>query len=128
LDLPLDTHTFLWWIAGHTGLSQLARTAIGDTGNTVFVSAASAWEIAAKFRIGKLSGAATIVADLAGVLAAQGFVSLPISFAHGQAAGALPNPHRDPFDRMLIVQAMVDGMVLVSNEQHFDVHGVRRSW
>jgi PIN domain nuclease of toxin-antitoxin system len=128
LDLLLDTHAFLWWIAGDAALSLPARTAIGDTGNTVFVSTASAWEIATKFRIGKLPGAAMIAADLAGVLADQGFVSLPISFAHGQAAGALPGPHRDPFDRMLIVQAMLDDMVLVSNEQHFDAYGVRRLW
>jgi PIN domain nuclease of toxin-antitoxin system len=128
LDLLLDTHAFLWWIAGDAALSSPARATIGDAGNAVFVSAASAWEIATKFRIGKLPGAVAIVADLAGVLAAQGFVSLPISFAHGQAAGALPGPHKDPFDRMLIAQAMLDGMVLVSNEQHFDAYGVRRLW
>jgi PIN domain nuclease of toxin-antitoxin system len=128
LDLLLDTHAFLWWSAGDATLSPPARAAIGDASNPVFVSAASAWEIATKFRIGKLPGAATIVADLAGVLVAQGFVRLPISFAHGQAAGALPGPHKDPFDRMLIAQAMLDGMVLVSNEPHFDSYGVRRLW
>ena len=128
MDLLLDTHAFLWWIAGDAALSLPARTAIGDASNPVFVSAASAWEIATKFRIGKLPGAATIVADLAGVLVFQGFVRLPISFAHGQAAGALPGPHKDPFDRMLIAQAMLGGMVLVSNDQHFDSYGVRRLW
>ncbi|HEX3575738.1 MAG TPA: type II toxin-antitoxin system VapC family toxin [Rhodopila sp.] len=128
MDLLLDTHAFLWWIAGDAALSMPARTAIADTNNAVFLSAASAWEIATKVRIGKLPGAAAIVANLAGVLADQGFVGLPISFAHGQAAGALPGPHKDPFDRMLIVQAMLDGMVLVSNQQHFDAYGVRRFW
>jgi PIN domain nuclease of toxin-antitoxin system len=128
LDLLLDTHAFLWWLAGDTALSTPARTAIEETANTVFVSAASAWEIAAKFRIGKLPGAASIAADLTGVLAAQGFLRLPISFAHGQAAGALAGPHRDPFDRMLMAQAMLDDMVLVSNEQRFDSYGVRRLW
>jgi PIN domain nuclease of toxin-antitoxin system len=128
LDLLLDTHAFLWWIAGDAALSLPARAAIGDASNPVFVSAASAWEIATKFRIGKLPGAATIVADLAGVLVVQGFVRLPISFAHGRAAGELRGPHKDPFDRMLIAQAMLDGMVLVSNEQHFDSYGVRRLW
>lgn len=128
MDLLLDTHAFLWWIAGDAALSMPARAAIDDTGNTVFVSAASAWEIATKVRIGRLPGAAKIVADLAGVLTAQGFVDLPISFKHGQAAGALPGPHRDPFDRMLIAQAMLDDMALVSNEQQFDVYGVRRLW
>jgi PIN domain nuclease of toxin-antitoxin system len=128
LDLLLDTHAFLWWIAGDAALSMPARTEIENAGNTVFVSAASAWEIATKFRIGRLPGAAAIAFDLSGVLAAQGFVRLPISFAHGQAAGALPGPHKDPFDRMLIAQAMLDDMILVSNEQRFEAYGVRRLW
>jgi PIN domain nuclease of toxin-antitoxin system len=128
LHLLLDTHAFLWWLAGDAALSKPARTAIEDAANVIFVSAASAWEIAAKVRIGKLPGAASIVADLAAVLANQGFVALPISFEHGQAAGSLPGPHTDPFDRMLVVQAMRDGMVLVSNEPAFDVYGVRRLW
>jgi PIN domain nuclease of toxin-antitoxin system len=128
LDLLLDTQAFLWWIAGDAALSELACTEIENANNTVFVSAASAWEIATKYRIGRLPGAAAIASDLAGVLAAQGFVRLPISFAHGQAAGALPGPHKDPFDRMLIAQAMLDNMVLVFNEQPFDSYGVRRLW
>jgi PIN domain nuclease of toxin-antitoxin system len=128
LDLLLDTHTLLWWLTGDPALSMSARAAIEDTGNTVFVSAASAWEIATKFRIGKLPNAATIAADLTRVLAAEGFVSLPISVAHGQAAGALPGPHRDPFDRMLMAQAMLGDLVLMSNEQRFDAYGVRRLW
>jgi PIN domain nuclease of toxin-antitoxin system len=128
LDLLLDTHAFLWWVTGDAALSAAARAAIGDSGNRVFVSAASAWEIATKVRIGKLPGAAATAVDIAGVLADQGFAGLPISFQHGLAAGALPGPHKDAFDRMLIAQAMLDGMVLVSNEQPFDVYGVRRLW
>jgi PIN domain nuclease of toxin-antitoxin system len=128
LNLLLDTHALLWWLAGDAALSMPARTAIEDTGNDVFVSAASAWEIATKFRLGKLPKAAAAVADLADVIAAQGFVPLPISLAHGRAVGALPGPHKDPFDRMLMAQAMLDDMVLVSNEQRFDAYGVRRLW
>lgn len=105
-----------------------ARHAINDTSNAIFVSAATAWEITTKVRIGKLPGAAAIVADLAVVLASQGFTGLPISFMHGQAAGVLPGPHKDPFDRMLIAQAMLEGMALVSNETSFDAYGVRRLW
>jgi PIN domain nuclease of toxin-antitoxin system len=82
-------------------------------------------EIATKFRLGKLPGVAAIAPDLASAVAAQGFIPLPISFAHGHAAGALPGLHKDPFDRML---AMLDGMVLVSNKQHLDSYGVRRLW
>jgi PIN domain nuclease of toxin-antitoxin system len=115
-------------VAGETAVSQPARAAIGDEGNAIFVSAASAWEIATKFRIGKLPGVAAIANDLGGALDAQGFASLPITFVHGQTAGALPGPLKDPFDRMLIAQAMLDRMVLVSNEQGFDAHGVRRPW
>nr|WP_294525953.1 type II toxin-antitoxin system VapC family toxin [uncultured Rhodopila sp.] len=128
MDLLLDTHAFLWWVTGDAALSAAAREAIGDSGNRIFVSAASAWEIATKVRIGKLPGAAAAVENVAGVLADQGFAGLAISFEHAQAAGALPGPHKDPFDRMLIAQAMLDGMVLVSNEQPFDGYGVRRLW
>ena len=128
MSLLLDTHAFLWWIAGDAGLSLPARHAINDTSNAIFVSAATAWEIATKVRIGKLLGAAAIVADLAAVVASQGFSELPISFMHGQAAGALPGPHKDPFDRMLIAQAMLERMALVSNETPFDAYGVRRLW
>nr|WP_294556755.1 type II toxin-antitoxin system VapC family toxin [uncultured Rhodopila sp.] len=128
MDLLLDTHVFLWWIAGDPALSQTARNAIGDNASKIFVSAASAWEIATKVRIGKLPGAAAALVNLAAVLADQGFAGLPVSFEHGQAAGGLPGPHKDPFDRMLIAQAMLDGMVLVSNERPFDVYGVRRLW
>jgi PIN domain nuclease of toxin-antitoxin system len=128
MQLLLDTHTFLWWLAGDEALSAAARTAISEEGNDIFVSAASAWEIAAKHRIGKLPNVAAIVADLDQAAADQGFVGLPISLRHGQAAGALPGPHRDPFDRMLIAQAMLEKLVLVSDEQPFDAYGVARLW
>lgn len=128
MRLLLDTHAFLWWVAGDDALSLPARTAIANEGNDVFVSAASAWEVTTKFRIGKLPGVATIVADLASVLKAQGFMDLPIAFAHGQTAGGLPGPIKDPFDRMLIAQAMLAGMVLVSNETQFDAYGITRLW
>ena len=128
MRLLLDTHTFLWWLAGDETLSAAARTAISEEGNDIFVSAASAWEIATKHRIGKLPDVAAIVADLDQAAADQGFVGLPISLRHGQAAGALPGPRRDPFDRMLIAQAMLEKLVLVSNEQPFDAYGVARLW
>jgi len=126
--LLLDTHTFLWWLAGDDALSSTARSAIEDEHNDIFVSAASAWEIATKHRIGKLPGVAAIVGNLDGAVTDQGFSALPISLRHGQAAGILPGPHQDPFDRMLIAQSMIEDMVLVSNEQLFDAYGVRRLW
>ncbi len=128
MQLLLDTHAFLWWLAGDEALSKAAQTAIANQGNGVFLSAASAWEITTKHRIGKLPGAAAIVADLDATIASQGFIGLPIGVRHGQAAGALPGPHRDPFDRMLIAQAMLENLVLVSNEEAFDAYGARRLW
>ena len=128
MRLLLDTHALLWWLAGDEELSVAARTAIADEGNDVFVSAASAWEITTKHRLGKLPGAAAIVADLARTITDQSFIGLPINIRHGQVGGALPGPHRDPFDRMLIAQAMVENLALVSNEQTFDAYGVGRLW
>ena len=127
MRLLLDTHVLIWWLAGDLLLSASAKAAIADPGNEAFVSAASAWEIATKSRIGKLPQAAAL-ADLSGVLGGQGFVELPITVRHGQAAGSLPGPHRDPFDRMLIAQAVLVDLVLVSNEAVFDRYGVRRLW
>jgi PIN domain nuclease of toxin-antitoxin system len=78
--------------------------------------------------LGRLPAASAIVGDLAGVFASQGFVGLPITGHHGETAGALPGPHRDPFDRVLITQAMLDDFVIVSNEQAFGAYGVRLLW
>jgi len=128
LRLLLDTHAFLWWLAGDDALSAKARAWIADEFSEVFVSAASAWEICIKHRIGKLPDVAGIVVDLDAIIASQGFSGLPIKVRHGQAAGLLPGPHRDPFDRMLIVQAMIENLVLVSNERAFDAYGVKRAW
>jgi PIN domain nuclease of toxin-antitoxin system len=124
----LDTHAFLWWLAGDEALSLTARTAIAEERNDIFVSAASAWEIATKYRLGKLPGAAAIAGALDDAIADQSFIGLPISIRHGQVGGALPGPHRDPFDRMLIAQAIVENLVLVSNELTFDIYGVARLW
>jgi PIN domain nuclease of toxin-antitoxin system len=126
--LLLDTRAFLWWLAGDAKLSRRARSAVGDDPGPIFVSAASIWEISTKHRSGKLPGASSIADHLAGAIESQGFVGMPITIEHAQAAGALPGPHRDPFDRMLIAQALLDGLVLVSNERAFDAYGVQRLW
>lgn len=128
MELLLDTHAFLWWLAGDAALSPTAKKAIASENNTIFVSAASAWEIATKHRLGKLRHAAPVAVDISAAIADQSFVSLPISVRHGQAAGALPGRHRDPFDRMLIAQAMIENLALVTNEKSFDSYGVARLW
>lgn len=128
IALLLDTHAFLWWMEDSPNLPLAARTAIADANNAIHVSAASIWEISTKHRLGKLPMAAEIAADLVAAVVNQGFVALPILPRHGHAAGALPGPHRDPFDRMLIAQAMLENLAIVSNEQAFDAYGVRRLW
>ena len=128
MRLLLDTHAFLWWLDGDALLSSAGQRAIGDEANEILVSAVSAWEIATKHRLGKLPRAAEVAADVAACIASQGFTGLPVTVRHGQIAGALPGHHRDPFDRMLIAQAMIDNLVLVSHDVAFDHYGVRRLW
>ena len=128
MRLLLDTHALIWWLAGDPSLSPEAKAAIMDPENEIFVSAVSAWEIAKKYRIGRLSHAAAHALDVSGAIASQGFIELPITVLHGQTAGSLPGPHRDPFDRVLIAQATLAGLVLVSNEAVFDRYAVRRLW
>jgi PIN domain nuclease of toxin-antitoxin system len=128
VQLLLDTHALIWWLSGDASLSANAKAAIADLANDVFVSAASAWEIATKHRLGKLPDAAVLAVDVSGALSSQGFIELPITVHQGQRAGNLPGPHRDPFDRMLISQAMLADLVVVSNETVFDGYGVRRLW
>lgn len=128
MRLLLDTHAFLWWLDGDRRLSRRGRAAIGDPGNQVFVSAASAWELSTKARLGKLAGALDVVSDIGGCLASQGFEELPISVIHAQRAGGLRIDHRDPFDRMLIAQAQMEDLPMVSNETLFDALGVQRVW
>ena len=124
----LDTHAFLWWIEGNRRLPARVRRAIGDDRNTKFVSAASAWEITTKYRIGKLPEASELAPNVADAIADEGFEELPISVQEGARAGALPELHRDPFDRILIAQAILNDLTLVSGEGLFDQYGVQRYW
>jgi len=128
VQVLLDTHAFLWWLAGDPQLSAPAKAAIADEANEIFVSAVSAWEIATKFRLGKLPGAQAVAANIAAIIADQGFAELPITVPHGQLAGSLASPHKDPFDRMLIAQSMLDRMPLISIEPVFDRYGIQRIW
>jgi PIN domain nuclease of toxin-antitoxin system len=128
MRLLLDTHAFLWWLDGDRRLPARVRTLIGEVTNEVLVSAASVWEITTKARLGRLPGAADVAADVPACIDSQGFVPLPITVHHAQRAGALAGSHRDPFDRMLIVQAQAEGVPIASNERTFDDHGVTRLW
>jgi PIN domain nuclease of toxin-antitoxin system len=126
--LLLDTHALLWWLSDDRALPVSARRLIARSNNTILVSAASAWEIATKFRLGKLPGAADLVADFDGYLKRERFESLPITSDHAVRAGLLPEPHRDPFDRMLIAQAQAENIPIISNDAAFDPYKVRRLW
>ncbi len=94
----------------------------------MIVSAASAWEIATKVRLGKLPTAANLASDFCGQIEREGFHFLAISAEHGIRAGLLPGPHKDPFDRMLIAQSQAENVPLITNETAFEAYGVRRVW
>ena len=128
MQVLLDTHALLWWLAGNRRLSDLAHRAIENDANTIFVSAASAWEIATKHRIGKLAHAEAVALDVTGSIARQGFEELAITVGDAERAGRLPGPHTDPFDRMLIAQALARNMTIVSVDRMFDGYGVHRLW
>lgn len=128
MRLLLDTHALLWWLSGDTQLSLQARRAIADRRHDILVSAASAWEVATKHRLGKLPGAGPLAVDFEREVLRHGFIDLPISMSHAQSAGALAGAHRDPFDRMLVAQALEEKLALVSNESLFDDYGVTRVW
>lgn len=128
MTVLLDSHALLWWLNDRVRLGSLARKLIEDAGNEVLVSAATAWEITTKYRIGKLPEVAPIVEILGEVIAAEGFGTLPITLPHAHRAGLLPGTHRDPFDRMLIAQSLTENLPLLTNEVLFEQFGVRRVW
>jgi PIN domain nuclease of toxin-antitoxin system len=120
LRLLLDTHTLLWALGNPEELVAEARSAIVDPENDIVVSAASTWEIAIKGARGKLR----IPEELSDQIAASGFEELPVTIVHSIEAGALPRHHSDPFDRMLIAQAQIEGLTLVTRDQRFADYGV----
>lgn len=128
MRLLLDTHALIWWCADDERLGREARVAIADMASEVFVSAVSALEIATKFRLGKLPGARVLAEGFVMEVAAEGFQPLSISAAHGQLAGGLALPNKDPFDRLLIAQSLLETLTLVTNEETFDAYGVARLW
>lgn len=128
MRLLLDTHAFLWWATDDERLGAAARLAIADPGNDVFVSAASAWEIATKQRLGKLEGVPRIGERYGELVAADGFQHLPVDHRHALRAGGYPLEHRDPFDRMLAAQSDLEQMPLVTRDPAFALFGTRTFW
>ncbi len=128
MRLLLDTHALIWWFQDDKRLGRNAKAGIANPESQVFASAINAFEITTKHRIGKMPEALGMVAELELRVAREGFETLPLSFAQARHAGMLEDLHKDPFDRMLIAQAFLEDMVLVSNEEIFDRFGVQRLW
>lgn len=128
MKFMLDTHTWLWWLFNDSRLPSSMRAIIAEPDNQIFISAASAWEIATKFRIGKLPSAAVLVQDIDGWRQRCGFVELPVTIAHAQKAGAWANPHRDPFDRMLAAQSAIENLPLICTDPDLKSFGITLVW
>jgi PIN domain nuclease of toxin-antitoxin system len=124
MTLLLDTHTFLWWLEGSRKLGRRARATIGAAESAVWVSAATAWEIAIKMALGRLALREPPETCLPREILHSGFQTLAISVAHALAVRALPLHHADPFDRMLVAQAEAEGMTLVTADSIFERYGV----
>jgi PIN domain nuclease of toxin-antitoxin system len=124
----LDTHTLLWATLSPASLSPQASVIIADGVNVILVSAASAWEIATKVRLGKLPGAETLEREFLSVMDEAGYTLLPIDCESALRAGRLTAEHRDPFDRMIAAQALASDIPILSTDSKLDSFGIRRIW
>ena len=120
MDLLIDTHILLWWEWKSSDLPATAKAAIEDPGNRLVVSAATIWEISIKRNTGRLDFEGDVIASCQ----ASSFQILPITAEHADLAGSLPLHHTDPFDRMLIAQAKIEGLVLLTEDRKLLRYGV----
>jgi len=127
MKVLLDTHVLIWWFNEPAKLSRKAAATLGNPGNTVYVSAAVAWELAIKVNLGKLD-ALSLVTELARHVAEEGFAELPVSIGQAVRAGLLPRYHRDPFDRLLVAQAQDLNVPILSADAILDQYDVKRIW
>ncbi|MHB2017755.1 MAG: type II toxin-antitoxin system VapC family toxin [Candidatus Xenobia bacterium] len=125
--LLLDTHSLLWWLAGSPLLGKNARAALDSPDRDAFFSLASIWEIAIKISLGKLT-LSMPVQDLPAQLKLQGIQPVLVEVAHCARVASLPFHHRDPFDRMLVAQALQEDLTLVSRDGILDLYGIDRTW
>ena len=128
MRLLLDTHALLWWLTKNPSLTVSAQNRLKNRDYTVLVSAASVWEIATKVRLGKLDVAIEVVENFGAYLARERFEVVSVTAQHAIRAGLLPGPHKDPFDRMLIAQAIAENIPIVSNDRALDGYGAQRLW
>ena len=124
----LDTHALLWWLFDDPRLSEVAKQTVANPETEILVSSASAWEIATKFRIGKLPEAEEAVTNFPDLLRRARFRELSVTVEHALAAGLLPGPHRDPFDRMLIAQSRVEDVPVVTTDPIFARYQTKAIW
>ena len=124
----LDTHAFLWWITDDASLSPRAREIIGDGNNVLFLSAASAWEIAIKVGLGRLALPGRLERFIPEQLALNAIDSLPVQLSHALHVSNLPNHHRDPFDRMLVAQSQLENLPLLSADPRLAQYAIDILW
>lgn len=128
MRLLLDTHAFLWWVEGSASLGRKATAAIADAEDQVFFSLASVWEMSIKISLGKLRLTSPLDRFLHEHIAANGFSYLPIQIEHAVRVSEMPFRHRDPFDRLIIAQALSEGLTVVSSDRVFRKYGVELLW
>jgi PIN domain nuclease of toxin-antitoxin system len=126
--LLLDTHAFIWWANNDPQLSTPARIAVGDRANEIFLSSVSTWEMAIKVAIGKLTLSATVPVVVASQVSQYQFIPLPINYEHTYQVETMPLHHTDPFDRLLIAQALVENLLIVTCDSKFGPYGVSTLW
>ncbi len=124
----LDTHAFIWWVTNDPQLSANARNLIADSGNILFLSVVSAWEIVIKNKLGKLILPEPVEQYIPTRLAINRFESLPIQMSHVLQVASLPNIHRDPFDRILIAQSQIENLPIVTIDQKITQYLVQTIW
>ena len=128
MKLLLDTNAVLWWFSDNPTLPDPVEALIDDPANTILVSAASAWEICTKVRIGKLPLGRALCEDFSGTLQRYHFEPLAFTVEYGRLTGRLPGAYKDPFDRMLAAQALIEGVPIVTNDPAFAGFGLKVIW
>jgi PIN domain nuclease of toxin-antitoxin system len=124
----LDTHSLLWWLNDDPQLSAIARGLVSASDNEIYVSAASAWEIATKYAKGRLPTATVILPDFSAVIQQEDFLELPITSTHMVRSALLPGDHRDPFDRILAAQSIIENMAMITIDRQMLSLGVLTRW
>ena len=128
MKVLLDTHAFLWWVTDDARLSDTARDVIADGANEIHFSAASGWEIAIKARLGRLKIPDDLTRFMTGQIEQNGFRSLAIELVHALRVHALDDHHRDPFDRMLVAQSLVENLPIIGRDAQISSYGVEMIW